>query len=85
MEGYSGSMALKRNTELEAPSLDVFYQTISDRADVKWTLREIMTTGNVDEIISYIVNGTAVGMNDGSFKGNFGTASWLIENAKGTQ
>lgn len=39
----------------------------------------------MDNIISDIENGTVVGVSDGSFKAEFGTASWVIENAKCTQ
>ena len=35
--------------------------------------------------IADITNGTAIGVSDGSFKDQFGTASWVIENARGTQ
>ena len=44
-----------------------------------------MATDDIDEIIADITNGTAIGVSDGSFKDQFGTASWVIENARGTQ
>ena len=37
------------------------------------------------DIIVCLRNGTAIGVSDGSFKEEFGTASWVLENADGTQ
>ena len=45
----------------------------------------MLTTDSVDEIITDIMNGTAVAVSDGSFKDNGGTTSWIIENASGSQ
>ena len=42
-------------------------------------------TEEIDEIIEDIIRGTAIGVSDGSFKDEFGTASWAIENESGTQ
>lgn len=53
--------------------------------DSKLSLRDAMATADVDEMIHDIAKGTALGATDGSFKGEFGAASWVIENAKGSQ
>ena len=44
-----------------------------------------MTTPSIDSIVLGIKQGTVVCVSDGSFKEACGTASWIIENADGTQ
>ena len=39
----------------------------------------------IDEILDDITNGTTVGVSDDLFKDSFGTATWIIENERGTQ
>lgn len=39
---------------------------------------------DINEIVEDIANRTAVGVNDGSFKDEFGTDSWVIENSSGS-
>lgn len=43
------------------------------------------TTVKINEIVQDILNGTAVGVSDGSFNQEFGTAYWILENTSGTQ
>lgn len=45
----------------------------------------VVTTAAIDEIVKDILNGTAVGVSDGSFKDEFGTASWIQESTRDTQ
>ena len=41
-------------------------------------------TEEINEIIKDIIRGTVIGVSDNSFKDEFGTASWAIENEFGT-
>ena len=45
----------------------------------------VVMTAAIDEIIKDIEAGTVVGVSDGSVKDKFGTASWILENASGSQ
>ena len=51
----------------------------------RWAIKDVRMTQHINEIIDDITNGTAVGVSDGSFKDEFGTASWVIENFSGSQ
>lgn len=42
-------------------------------------------TQYINEIVADIVNDTAVGVSNGSFKDEFDTAYWVIENSSGSQ
>lgn len=42
-------------------------------------------TAEINEVVQDIQSGTAVGVSDGSFKDGFGTLSWILENASGSQ
>ena len=60
-------------------------QSLHKRIGETWAVHDVKTSVDIDEIVDDIANGTAVGVSDGSFKEEFGTASWVIENANGTQ
>jgi hypothetical protein len=47
--------------------------------DAQWALRDINLTDDGLTIAQVICDGTALGMSDGSFKDDFGTASWVLE------
>ena len=47
--------------------------------------KNIKTTVCIDDIVADIANGKSVGVSDGSFKDEGGTAAWIIENEAGTQ
>ena len=55
------------------------------REGKQWALRNIKTTICIDEIIKDVANEMAVGVSDGSFKDEGGTAAWIIENEAATQ
>ena len=44
-----------------------------------------LTMSEIDEIVDGILNGTVVGVSDGSFKDEFGTVLWILKNISGTQ
>ena len=60
-------------------------QSLQQRKGETWAVQEVKTSREINEIVDDIANGTAVGVSDGSFKDEFGTASWVIENASGSQ
>ena len=51
----------------------------------RWAARKILMTSTIDGIIESIKDGSAVGVSDGSFQHNIGTACWIIENGAGTE
>ena len=51
----------------------------------RWSAREVMMTQSIDGILDSLRDGTAVGVSDGSYKDNFGTACWILENNTGTE
>ena len=85
MEGYVGSLTTHPDDDVDTPSAEVLRQAMDASEEGKWALRDVLATDDIDEIIADITNGTAIGVSDGSFKDQFGTASWVIENARGTQ
>ena len=58
---------------------------LSLRKGEPWALHNMKTTECVDGIVKDIANGRAVGVSDGSFKDEAGTAAWILENEAGTQ
>ena len=60
-------------------------ECLHKRIGETWAVHDVKTSVDIDEIVDDIANGTAVGVSDGSFKEEFGTTSWVIENASGTQ
>ena len=85
MEGYVGSVLAQPEELVDIPSTERLQQAMDDSEEGKWALRDVLASDDIDEIIADIIKGTAIGVSDGSFKDQFGTASWVIENAKGTQ
>ena len=85
MKGYVGSLSTQPDDGVDTPSAEGLRQAMDDSEEGKWALRDVLATDDIDEIIADITNGTAIGVSDGSFKDQFGTASWVIENARGTQ
>ena len=45
----------------------------------KWAVQNCQIQDNGDTIADALRNGTAIGVSDGSYKLNFGTASWVLE------
>ena len=64
-----------------APLLEAF----NEKEGEDWAVMGVVMTREIDEIIEDIRNGTELGVSNGSFKNLFGTASWVIENASGSQ
>ena len=58
---------------------------IKDLKKERWAAREVMMTESIDDIIRSVKEGNSIGVSDGSFQLKFGTACWIIENAKGTE
>ena len=48
---------------------------IDRRSGEQCAFKDMLTTDSIDEIITDIMNGTAVAVSDGSFKDNGGTTS----------
>ena len=55
-----------------------------DTDSEQWEAMGIVMTPNINAIVDNILNGIAVGVSGGSFKEEFGTTSWILENASGT-
>ena len=53
--------------------------------DNKWAVKHVTVTPSIDNIVQDIKTQTLVGVSDGSFKDGIGTASFIIENLKGTE
>ena len=51
----------------------------------QWAALDVLMTPGINSLVEDIKNGTAIGVSDGSFKDEFGTAAWVIENVEGTQ
>ena len=67
------------------PSLEKLIDVLDRRKGEQWAIQQLLTTTDIDEIVQDIAKGTAVGVSDGSFKDEAGTAAWIIENERGTQ
>ena len=65
--------------------MEVFWRELLDMQQEQWVDQHIQCTRNIGGIIADVEKGAAVGVSDGSFKDNHGTAAWVIENAKGTE
>ena len=68
-----------------SPSSTELMNELSKLKGEQWALRDIMMTESIDNIVTDIAAGTAVAVSDGSYKDSKGTASWIVENASGTQ
>ena len=66
-------------------SLERLMEVLSLRKGEQWALHNLKTTECIDDIVKDIANGKAVGVSDGSFKDEAGTAAWILENEAGTQ
>ena len=70
---------------VEEASLQKLMSVLKLRKGEQWALNNMQTTVCIDEIVRDIADGKAVGVSDGSFKDEGGTAAWIIENELGTQ
>ena len=68
MEGYVGSLLAQPEELVDTPSTASLQQAMDDSEEGKWTLRDVLASDDIDEIIADIINGTAIGVSDGSFK-----------------
>ena len=84
-EGYTDAVKEDTHNDDILPNSDSLREAFRKRKGERWALNNIVMTEEIDEIIEDIIKGTAIGVSDGSFKDEFGTASWAIENESGTQ
>ena len=69
---------------MEPPSRLRLQQELDDRDGEQWASMGVVMIAKIDEIVRDIEMGTAVEVIDGSFKDEFGTASWILENTSGS-
>ena len=84
-QGYRYVTTVAQSEEAREKTLDQLFIDLDKRVGEQWALQDIQTTLEIDELVEDIRNGKAVGVSDGSFKDEIGTAAWIIENASGTQ
>ena len=84
-EGYAAVLDKEPEGEVDHPSRLKLQGELDNRAGEQWASMGVVMTAEIDEIVRDIELGTAVGVSDGSFKDEFGTASWVLENASGSQ
>ena len=84
-QGCQKQLEMEHREENEVPSLDRLMEVLGLREGEQWALHNLKTTECIDDIVKDIANGKAVGISDGSFKDEGGTAAWILENEQGTQ
>ena len=84
-QGYDIEMVVVNNAQVEPASLETLIRELDTKIGEQWALKNMKTTVCIDDIVADIKNGKAVGVSDGSFKDEGGTAAWIIENEAGTQ
>ena len=67
------------------PTSSKFKFRVKELKTERWAARRILMSVSIDSILTDLENGTAVAVSDGSFKDEFGTACWIIENGNGTE
>ena len=86
MEGSSPREIINLDTDPDmVPNKEGLVQYLTSRKGEEWVTRGIGMTTKIDDIVNCIREGTAVGVSDGSFKEEYGTAAWVLENKTGTQ
>ena len=85
LEGFATILDKEQDDNVEPPSRLRLQQELDDNEGEQWASMRVVMTAEIDEIIRDIGAGTAVGVSDGSFKDEFGTASWIVKNASGSQ
>ena len=84
-QGYHTQVEVETIRKDEVASLERLMEVLSLREGEQWALHNLKTTECIDDIVMDIATGKAVGVSDGSFKDEAGTAAWIIENELGTQ
>ena len=84
-EGFVTVLDKEQEDTVEPPSRLRLQQELDNKDGEQWASMGVVITAAIDEIIRDIEAGTAVGVNDGSFKHELGTAPWILENASGSQ
>ena len=62
-----------------------FQEVVKSLGVEKWAIHSLLMTPSIQDLVEGIKDGTTIGVSDGSFKDNFGTACWILENASGTE
>ena len=84
-QGYHTQVEVEAIHKDEIASLERLMEVLSLREGEQWALHNLKTTECIDDIVMDISTGKAVGVSDGSFKDEAGTAAWIIENELETQ
>ena len=71
--------------EMETPVANRFKQVISQLGVERWAAQVVYMTDSVDGIFQGLMDGSLVGVSDGSFKEKRGTACWIIETQDGSE
>ena len=58
---------------------------MADKKGEEWIFDNVEMPDQIDMIVNDIISGNAIGVSDGSFKDEFGTAAWVIEDSTGKQ
>ena len=92
-EGFMHATGFREGIERHKASQDnkvmdtneVFSAAIRELGKERWAASTVATTASITRIIESIKQGTAVGVSDGSFKDEYGTACWIMEDAQGLE
>ena len=84
-QGFAEMSVSNPSTTPPSPTLEGLISSLLSVPGEAWAVHELMTTPDISSLIEDICTGTAVGVSDGSYKDNYGTAAWILENAAGTQ
>ena len=85
MEGYRTIIDEELAKEQYTPNLEGLREWMRDQRGEEWVFANVSMTDSIDKIVTDIQAGTAVGVSDGSYKEEFGTAAWVLEDSTGTQ
>ena len=85
MEGCTSSITEEEETIQYQPTIKGLQEWMKDQVGEEWVFEGVEMTEGIDRLVTDIMNGSAVGVSDGSFKEECGTAAWMLEDSKGEQ
>ena len=65
-------------------ALERFIELVNNREGEGWALQDLQMSTCIESLATAIMNGTAVGVSDGSYKKEAGTAAWVLESEDGS-
>ena len=85
IEGFALSTIKVDNPLPYQKTIEGLQQWMKDQNGEEWVFGNVAMTENIDKIVQAIANGSAIGVSDGSFKDEFGTAAWVLEDITAQQ